>query len=566
MYYLKKIYFLLDKNNKYYFLSMVAFSIFFSLIEVVGVSVIMPFIDVATNFSNIQTNKYYNWFFTLFDFSTEVNFVIFFGIVLLIFYIFRAIINLLYVYYVSKFSQMLYSQISKKLFDCYLKMPYKVFVNKNSSYLTKTISIEARLLSDIIRNVLMVISELFIVVVLYALMTIVNWKVTLVFTIIFSLKILFLTKVVSRKIASAGGMRAKYQEIFYEVVNKMFGNFKQIKLQNDDKKKILYDQFNVAIDKYSYANIKNDTLSSAPKIILETGGFGLIVLLLVFLVYKNQSDVLYILPVLSLFVLSLYRILPAINRIVSGYNLVVYNHSAIYIVDKDLSESVENISNNDVNFKHSIELKNIYFAYRKENTLSDINLQINKGEKIAFVGKSGSGKSTLVDLIIGLYRPVSGSICIDGKLLDNDNLKNWRSKIGYIPQQVYLFDGTVAENVFFGNKKDFNLLEKVLRQANIFEFIQNKDGVNTLVGEGGVQLSGGQKQRIAIARALYGQPEILVLDEATSALDDDTEEKIMSEIYKISQDKTLIIIAHRIGTIQKCDKIYQLKNNTISAK
>ena len=153
---------------------------------------------------------------------------------------------------------------------------------------------------------------------------------------------------------------------------------------------------------------------------------------------------------------------------------------------------------------------------------------------------------------------------IDSVLVDESNLQNWRSQIGYIPQQAYLFDGTIAENVCFGRDLEKSLLEIVLKQANILDFLQTKQGVNTLVGEGGIQLSGGQKQRIAIARALYGQPEILVLDEATSALDEETERKIMNEIYQISQDKTLIVIAHRLSTIKGCDKIYQLEDGALN--
>jgi len=149
-------------------------------------------------------------------------------------------------------------------------------------------------------------------------------------------------------------------------------------------------------------------------------------------------------------------------------------------------------------------------------------------------------------------------------LVDESNLQNWRSHFGYISQQVYLFDGTIAQNVCFGRDLDKSLLEMTLKQANIFDYLETQQGVNTFVGEGGIQLSGGQKQRVAIARALYGQPEILVLDEATSALDKETERKIMDEIYQISQDKTLIIIAHRLSTIKGCDKVYQLENGELN--
>eukprot|EP00919_Chromeraceae_sp_WS-2016_P079500 GHVR01188114.1.p2 GENE.GHVR01188114.1~~GHVR01188114.1.p2 ORF type:complete len:245 (-),score=37.29 GHVR01188114.1:1118-1852(-) len=242
----------------------------------------------------------------------------------------------------------------------------------------------------------------------------------------------------------------------------------------------------------------------------------------------------------------------------------MYYHKSIDIIDEELKVNQEGLGDKTIKFNKKIVLKNIGFSYQEKEVLSNINLTVAKGEKIAFVGESGAGKSTLVDLIIGLYQAKKGEVIIDDALLDKSNLQNWRSQIGYIPQQVYLFDGTVADNIYFGRKQNKQHLEEVLKQANIFDFLQTKDGDSTLVGEGGIQLSGGQKQRIAIARALYSKPEILVLDEATSALDSKTEEKIMKEIYQISEDKTLIIIAHRLSTIKGCDKVYTIENGLIN--
>jgi len=282
------------------------------------------------------------------------------------------------------------------------------------------------------------------------------------------------------------------------------------------------------------------------------------------LLYLNQSNVSYILPTLSLFVLALYRLLPSINRIVRDFNLLVYHHKSIDIVYDGLKTNQEKLKDEIVKFNHNIKLMNVDFCHQEKTILSDITLTINKGEKVAFIGESGSGKSTLVDLIIGLYQPNQGKMKVDNVTIDEFNLQNWRSQIGYIPQQVYLFDGTIAENVCFGRKFNQALLERVLKQANIFVFLQTKQGINTLVGEGGIQLSGGQRQRAAIARALYGEPEILVLDEATSALDEETEKSIMNEIYKASKEKTLIVIAHRLSTIKGCNKIYEIKDGKIS--
>ncbi|EEU5976798.1 ABC-type lipopolysaccharide transporter PglK, partial [Campylobacter jejuni] len=185
-------------------------------------------------------------------------------------------------------------------------------------------------------------------------------------------------------------------------------------------------------------------------------------------------------------------------------------------------------------------------------------------EKIAFIGESGCGKSTLVDLIIGLLKPKEGQILIDEQELNANNTKNYRQKIGYIPQNIYLFNDSIAKNITFGDAVDEEKLNRVIKQANLEHFIKNlPQGVQTKVGDGGSNLSGGQKQRIAIARALYLEPEMLVLDEATSALDTQSEAKIMDEIYKISKDKTMIIIAHRLSTITQCDKVYRLEHGKL---
>ena len=241
----------------------------------------------------------------------------------------------------------------------------------------------------------------------------------------------------------------------------------------------------------------------------------------------------------------------------------MYHHRSVDIVKDELATCTENLAINKIYFKREIILQNIGFAYQDKQILAGVDLTIRKGDKVAFIGESGVGKSTLVDLIVGLHQPHSGTMLIDGIQLDSNNLQSWRSQIGYIPQQVYLFDGTVLENVCFGRPVDRELLEMTLKQVNILDFLNSKQGVDTLVGEGGVQLSGGQKQRIAIARALYGKPEVLVLDEATSSLDGETELRIMQEIYRVSQNKTLIVIAHRLSTIEGCNRIFKISHGNV---
>ena len=563
MKYIQKLRFLLDKKDQSHLIWLVLFSVFISMIETVGISAVMPFIDIATNFDNIEKNQYYRSIFRFFGFDRDIDFVIAFGILLFCFYLFRGGVNLIYNYLMATFSQNLYSHTAKKMFKTFLTMPYKDFTNRNSSDLTRVIITETSLVSGVINAVLLMMSEIFVVVFLYILMLLVSWKITLLFTAIFMIKIIFLTKTVSSRLKGFGVTREKIQAEIYEMINRLFGNFKHIKMQDSNRLIESIDSFSRTVDGYSKANAMRIYLGSFPRVFLETSGFSLVVLLLIAFLYLNETNISYIIPVLSLFVLALYRLLPSANRIISSYNTMVYYYKSIDAVNDVLRFEKENLSDEAIKFNNKIELKNIGFSYLDKRVLKNINLTIKKGEKIALIGESGTGKSTLADLIIGLYQPIQGKVQVDNILIGKSNLQNWRSQVGYIQQNIYLFDGTIAENVCFGRSVDMNLLEKVLKQANMLDFLQTKQGIDTLVGEGGVQLSGGQKQRIAIARALYGKPEVLLLDEATSALDVETEEKIMDEIYKISKDKTLIIITHRLSAIRMCDKVYKLENGFI---
>ena len=554
---IKKLRSILSRRDKEFLLFLLVFSICISIIEIAGISVIMPFIAIATDFSLVETNKYYKYVYEFFGFDSVKNFIISFGIFLMFFYLFRSAINLYYSYMLNRFSQGRYHILAYRLFENYMGMSYKNFIKKNSSNLTKSIINEASNLTNLIQNILFMLSEVFIVIFIYAMMLYVNYKITFLVTFILVVNAIFLTKTVSKKIKQAGVQRAFIQARFYEIINKSLSNFKLIKLSSKEDR--LLKEFQISSYGYAKANIKANTLQQFPRLFLEAIGFGLIAFIVTYLVYKYESDISGSMAIISMFVLALYRLMPSVNRIMSSYNTIMFYHKSLDIVHADLVYASEILSNEKIEFIREIQLKNINFEYDEGKTvLKDINISIKKDEKVAFIGESGSGKSTLVDLIIGLYKPKSGSIKIDGINLDDTNVKDWRSKVGYIPQSVYLFDGDVAQNVVFDREYDESKIIEVLKQANIYDFLQTKDGIKTKVGEAGIMLSGGQKQRLAIARALYGDPQILVLDEATSALDTQTEEKIMDEIYRVSKNKTLIIIAHRLSTIRGCDEVYDL--------
>ncbi|ORI01044.1 ABC transporter ATP-binding protein [Campylobacter concisus] len=558
---LKKLLAITTRQEKKNFIILIFMSIFLSVIETVGISAIMPFITLASDPSKIVSNEYSKKIYNFFDFSTTTNFMIFFGLFLIGFYIFRAFYSIFYNYLLNKFAFGRFHSFAFRLFKNYTNLPYKRFVKRNSSELIKTIVNEASNLSFYMQSLLLIFSEFFTIVLLYTLLLLMNWKMTLVLTILLGAKVLFLLFFLKKRIEKEGTRRSIMQSRFYKILNETFGNFKIIKLIQNEQK--LYSEFSSISYGYAKANVVSNTLSQLPRLSLETIGFGVLIGIVVYVLFK-YNDANFVLPIISMYALALYRILPALNRILSNYNTLLFLSSSLDIVYSDLSYTPQTEGKDFMDFKNKIELINVSFEYNKnKKVLKNINITINKGDKIAFVGESGSGKSTLVDLIIGLYKPLSGEIIIDGKKLTSDNIKSYRSKVGYIPQSIYLFDGTVGENVAFGYEYDKERIIEVLKKANIYDFLSSKEGIDTLVGDGGIQLSGGQKQRIGIARALYSDPEILVLDEATSALDNETEAKIMDEIYEISQDKTLLIIAHRLSTIERCNRKIMLSNGKI---
>jgi ATP-binding cassette subfamily B protein/ATP-binding cassette subfamily C protein len=555
-----KIYRLLSKKHKAYLLILVVLTIGFSFIETLGVSVIMPFISVASN-PGLLDSGLYKKVFDFLGFTTVGSFIIGLGIVIICFYIFRAVYSIIHGYLINRFSLAIYKFLSGKLFKTFLSIPYRVYTQKNSAELMQIITSEARNVSNLTLNILQLGSELFTIVFIYALMLVMDWRMTLVLTAALALIVLSFLHFLIRKVKAMGEKRSLADRKLYRTLKESFSNFKFVKLKGNEES--ILHTFCSSTETYSQAQIVNNVLNTLPKNILECIGFSLLVAAVIFIL-ANYQDPSKVIPIISMYALALYRILPSIHRMLGNLNNIAYIHDALDTLDKNIHQETEKGGTAPLCFEKSIRLEDIAFGYiTGKDILNSISLEIKKGERIAIVGESGSGKSTLVDLIIGINKPDSGTIYIDGSALSDENIRTWRSKIGYIPQSIYLFDGTVAENVTFGSEPDKAKIEKALKTANIWDFLSQKEGINTIVGEGGIQLSGGQLQRIGIARALYDNPDVLVLDEATSALDTETEARIMDEIYNISRDKTLIVIAHRLSTVERCERKIRVENGRI---
>ncbi|EAL1245249.1 ABC transporter ATP-binding protein [Campylobacter coli] len=559
---LKKIFFILSKEDKKFLFSLLLFSVFISFIESFAISLVMPFITLASDFSYFDRNKY---LIQLKDYLALPVFeiIVYFGVVLIVFYVLRALLNSYYFHLLARFSKGRYHAIAYKVFAKFLNTDYENFTQKNQSEILKSITGEVYNLSTMISSFLLMMSEIFVVLLLYTLMLLVNYKITLFLSLFMIINAFILIKVLSPIVKKAGLKREEAMKNFFEILNINLNNFKLIKLKT--KEDGVLNLFKTQSEIFAKANITNESVSAMPRIYLEGVGFCVLVFIVVFLVFKNQSDISGILATISIFVLALYRLMPSANRIITSYHDLLYYRSSLDIIYQILKQKEESLGEEKIDFDKELRLENLSFGYKdKKNLFTCLNLSIKKGEKIAFIGESGCGKSTLVDIIIGLLSPREGRVLVDKNELNMKNVKNYRQKIGYIPQNIYLFNDSIAKNISFGDEVDEEKLQRVIKQANLEHFVKNlPQGVQTKVGDGGSNLSGGQKQRIAIARALYLEPEILVLDEATSALDTESEARIMDEIYKISKDKTMIIIAHRLSTITRCNSIYRLEHGKL---
>jgi ATP-binding cassette subfamily B protein/ATP-binding cassette subfamily C protein len=551
---------LLERKRKFYLIILFFMSILLSLIETAGVSVVMPFISIASNPEILDSGRY-KYFYDLLGFADKNKFIIAFGFGIILFYLFRSIYNIFYSYSINKFSLGTYRYFASRIFKTYLALPYKLYVYKNPSVMGGIVATEANNLSTFLLHFLQIFSESITVLMLYIFMVMVNWQITLVLTAILILIIFVVFFTLIRASKKLGESRYRANVRLNRTISETFRNFKFIKLKGNQEE--IFKTFRSSTETMSHTSIISSTLGSIPKNILENLGFSLLIAVVCYILWRYNSAAMVI-PVISMYALALYRMLPSINRILGYFNAIAFLQKSLHLIYDELQLEVDNEGQQDVVFNHSIQCKNIWFRYLKGNdVIKNISLEIKRGEKIAFTGESGSGKTTMVDIIIGIYRPLKGQLLVDDVLIDNNNIRSWRSKIGYIPQDIYLFDGTVAENITFGSDHNNEKIIEVLKKAKMWSCLETKEGLHTRVGEGGLQLSGGQKQRIGIARALYNDPEVLVLDEATSSLDDETEAQIMNEIYDVSGSKTLIIIAHRLSTVKRCDRQIRIEDGVI---
>lgn len=570
---IKKLNYIFTKKEKIHLAFVFLVILIGSFIELLGVSVFLPFIDILMKPESIMEQKKYRYFYELFGFSSTDHFLIALGILICAVYLFKNLYLTFQQNCMLKFSYTTRMHLATKLLSTYMAEPYTFHLNKNISELQRSLQYDANQFMQLINSSLQVLAEVAVVICLGIYLIYVSPTISMVIIglVVICIGLFFwISKKFSKKI---GAQNEAYNAQLYQWINQSLGGIKEVKVLN--REKFFVDSYKTVYKKLIKGAKNNEMLAAIPKYILETVCIiGMIIAVIGKLLWGRRDLNAFVVQ-MSAFAVAAFRLLPSVGKISAYINNIMYSIPSLDLIYKDLKE-IENFipKENDIsvvekwNFNNSIELLNVSYAYEgtDKKVLNNIRLTIRKGETVALIGSSGAGKTTLADVFLGLLIPQQGSVRVDGKNI-YENMNSWHRMLGYIPQTIYLSDDTIRNNVAFGIKEediDEQAVVEALKKAQLYDFIQTlEQGLETFVGDRGVRLSGGQRQRIGIARALYCNPEVLVLDEATSALDTETETAVMEAIDSLKGYKTMVIIAHRLTTIQNADKIYEVTDGNV---
>lgn len=540
-----------------------------ALLDMIGVASILPFMSVVANPETIETNYYLK---SIFEFSQKFgvdnkqDFIFILGFLVFIALVISIVFKALTTYVQVRFIHMREYSIGKRLVEGYLNQPYSWFLGRHSAELSKTILSEVgNVVGAALKPLVELIAKSFVVIAIVTLLIIVDPKLALI--VGFSLASIYaLIFYFSRNhLNQIGKERLRNNELRFKVLSDAFGAAKEIKLGRLEQ--IYVDLFSVPAQKFAKNKSSVTIISQLPRFALEVVVFGGVILVLLYLI-KQTGNFSSALPVITLYVLAGYRLMPALQQIYLSSTLLVFQGPTLDKLHDELTKLKDFDLNQDHNIlsaNKKISLKNVFYSYPESSrtALKNISLNISAKSIVGIMGTTGSGKTTVADIILGLLEAQKGILQVDEKIIKKHNVKSWQRSIGYVPQNIYLSDNTIAANIAFGvNSNHINqkAVEEASKIANLHEFVINElpEKYLTYIGERGARLSGGQRQRIGIARALYHKPKLLILDEATNALDYQTEKVVMEAVSNLDKNITIIIIAHNLRALKKCDKIFLL--------
>ena len=571
----KKLSYIFSKRDKYKIALLLCIMVAGSFLELLGVAVFQPFVNIIMMPDSIQENPYLARIYQMFGCSTTESFLTVVAVGIIVIYVVKNVYLWVEQNLIMKFTYGMQQKLSTRLLTTYLSEPYTFHLNKNIAELQRSMQEDTGLFTQVLMHTLQLVAEVVVCIVLGVYLFTVSNSITVVIVGLLILCVVLFTKITKRFTEQLGKEAQVYKGKLYQWVNQSLGGVKEVKVLNRE------EFFVSSYKKYYGLYIKgvriNRLLSITPKYMVEAVCMtGLLIAIIIKLNF-GHGELENFIPQLATFAVAAFRLLPSVGRINEHVNNILYAVPSVDLIYGDLKgiedyqESKGEEEGKEWSFEHGITAKHITYAYPNTDTnvLEDASCVIPKGKTVAFIGSSGAGKTTMADIILGLLAPQRGKILVD----DIDVFKNltmWHHQIGYIPQVIYLSDDTIRNNIAFGiheDQIDEEAVRTALKKAQLAEFVDTlPDGLDTIVGDRGVRLSGGQRQRIGIARALYHDPEILVLDEATSALDNETETAVMEAIESLQGSKTMIIIAHRLTTIQNADIIYEVGDGKVTER
>ena len=546
-----------------------------ALLDMAGVASIMPFIAVFSTPEIIHRNPFFVALNDTLAFSGPDDFLFFLGVTALVIFVFSVMFKALTTYLILRYTHMCNHSLGKRLLSVYFRQPYESFLRRHSAEFSKMVLGEVQqVTSGIIMPLLNLFAHGAVIVALLTLLLLIDPVVALAAGLVLPLAYLLAYLVVRKPLANLGIKRAANNQVRFETVNEAFGGIKELKVSG--REEIFQNRFDDSSKSYATTLSTAQTIVQLPRYALEIVAFGGM-LLFILTVMGTSSNLQESLPALAVYGVAGYRLLPSLQAVYGVLSTMRFSRPALDNLVKDFRDLGEARSDqetqNSIKFKKAFSFKNVSYSYpgSDHNALESISLEVGARSTVGFAGPTGSGKTTIIDLLLGLFFPIEGTVKIDGQPLTENNARSWQNSIGYVPQHIYLIHDTVAANIAFGvpeQEIDYREVERAAALAQIHDFVTQElsDGYKTNVGERGVRLSGGQRQRIGIARALYRNPKLLILDEATSALDSLTENLVMQALCNSSNDLTLVMIAHRLSTLRQCDKIYVISDKKIQAE
>jgi len=548
-----------------------------AVVEVAGVASILPFLTLLTTPDSVQVPGLLRWLFVTLRFTSVNEFLFFMGIAVLVLLVISNVLAAMATWVQLRFGWMRNHSLSVRLMAAYLRRPYVYFLNQNTASLEQRILMETQqVVYGVIIPGMQTVAKLVVVLFIFVLLLVVNPVLALMMILVLGSAYALIYVFVHRKLGLIGEDRVESNSERFRVVGEAFGAIKLLKLSG--KESLFVQRYEGPSYRYSQNMASGALISMIPKFALETIAFGGLLLIVLYLLYTRRGLSL-VLPLIGLYTFAGYRLLPALQAIFWGAAQVRFNGAALDVLRDVSSAPYNSVREVDLNggtalpFNSVLELKGVTFYYPGTDApvIEDLNLSIRSGSSVAFVGRTGSGKTTIADLILGLLSPSAGCIRADDVEITDENRSQWQRNLGYVPQEIYLTDDTVARNIALGipdERIDIVAVQRAAQVAKIHDFIVNElpEGYQAKVGERGIRLSGGERQRVGIARALYQNPGVLVLDEATSALDGATEEAVFHTIESVGRARTLIIVAHRLTTVRHCDVLYVVEAGRIVAR